>query len=135
MNKVLTVAKENEMISAQLDRIDESIGKLVMRISKTLIEDQDCQLGKDEIAAITCNPKEDIESTIIRKRLTAIDNSIANIERALAKDKAEVGSNCSWVKVCTFVACTKWGPPDVSGGAAVCIESECRAWEYRFVCK
>jgi len=134
--KTPQAVKENEMINAQLDHIDKSIDKLKNSISKTPINKQEYKSSNAEVATTVNITGDKSDSEIIKQRLKAIENSISNIGKALADSKTEIGSNCYFVDVCTSVVCIRYSaPPDVSGGTPVCVESECRAWETRFVCK
>jgi len=131
---------KNKIINEQLNVVDESIDNLIKSIWDTPVKRLEHKLNKAAVTVIKNNLKENIESEIVKQRLAAIKESISNIEIALMENKTKVGENCGWVKVCTLVVCKKYGLPEnspiaTSGGTPVCLESECRVWKDKFVCK
>ena len=135
-DKFSKFAIDDKSLNTQLDQIDKSIDRLLESISRKPVEKQDYNANKDAAATSVGTGSGKAESEIIKQRLDSIERSITNIGKALTGSKTEIGSNCYFVDVCTFVVCIRYSaPPNVSGGTPVCVESECRAWETRFVCK
>lgn len=114
-----------KMMIERMEAIEKSLEAVVLNLNGKPVVVDESAVQNAKAAPLTQDAQ---DNELLKQKIQALDRSLANVARAIDNKKGRIGENCYFIKICTYVACVKYGPD------GRCLEQACRAWEWRWKC-